>query len=118
MGGLTSGRPRPTPERASARASSRRRAGALPAILAIAALIGSCAGPAPTVSPVPGYAVPVFHRRRHDHLAPATTVAPVPSLSAAPTTWARLTLADAPAVADLQPTKSGAAGSPSTPRSA
>ena len=109
MGDVTSGRPGPTPTSAATRASGRRSVRALPALLAIAALVGSCAGPAPTVRPSPGSTT-----------SPATTAAasggptapgtPAPTPTPDPTAWARLTLANAPIVANLEPTKASRGG--------
>jgi hypothetical protein len=80
----------------SRQSSSGRRAGPVPALLAIVALLSACGGPAPTPT------------------LPPTT--PVPSTlsgngsSPAPAAWAKLALADLPEVARLEPTHSGAGG--------
>ena len=118
MGGVTSGRPGSSPNRASVRSSTRRSAGALPAILVIAALVGSCAGPAPTASPVPGTTpgpsatgaatTPGTGTTTATPAAPSSTS--TPSSTTDPTTWTRVTATGTPAVADLQPTKSGLGG--------
>ena len=116
MGGVTSGRPGSTPNRASVRGTTRRSAGALPAILAIAALIGSCAGPSPSAAPVPGTtpSPSATGAATTPGTGPAATPAAPSSTSrpatAAPTTWTRVTATGTPAVADLEPTKSGRGG--------
>ena len=120
MVGVTTGRPIPT--RASGSTSPRRGAGALPSLLAIAALIAACAGPAPTVPPSPGTTpipssaaasgAPAASGTPAETGAPTAEGTPNPSPTATPdpAAWTRLTLAAAPAVANLVPTKAGRGG--------
>jgi len=109
MGDVASGRPDPTATRAAARASTRRSLRAFPVVVAIAALIGSCAGPAPSMSPAPG-TTPDPSSIAAASPGPATTDEPAPTATPDPTAWARLTLADAPVIANLEPTKAGQGG--------
>ncbi|MDP2349679.1 MAG: Ig-like domain-containing protein, partial [Chloroflexota bacterium] len=107
MGGITHGYPSSTGPSGSVR--TRRRTGALPAFLAIAALIASCAGPAPTVPPVPS-TTPLPSTAGTGPDASGAPGTPTPTATPAPASWARLTLADAPAIANLEPTRSGRGG--------
>ena len=82
----------------------------MPSLFAIVALIAACAGPSPSSSPVPGTTPYPSDTSGLGETAGPTTSAPTPTSTPDPAAWARLTLADAPAVADLQPTKAGRGG--------
>ena len=104
MGGSTNGYP--SSAGPSGRVRTRRRTGALPAFLAVAALVASCAGPAPSTPPVPS-TTPGPSTEVAASGAPGT---PTPTATPAPASWARLALPETPAIANLEPTKSGRGG--------
>jgi alpha-2-macroglobulin len=103
MGGFSAGRPNSIGIREHP--PIRQRAGVPLAVLAIAALIASCAGPAPTQAPLmSGTPYPSTPAASPGGSTTPSVPSPVPQ------DWTKLTLAEGGPVADLQPTRSGRAG--------
>ena len=85
-------------------------AGPLAAFLAVAMLVAGCAGPAPSLPPVPSStALPSSLVDATASSNPITSPVGSPSPSASPA-WTAIAIASLPLVATLEPTKSGDAG--------